>query len=212
MSRELRRSPPASSAIAARVRVASAKPKAARRSATASGDRRGPAASGRAANASSSGRKKRRSWMVRTWVWHRRSASSKRRVAVRDRVVLVPEHPGQALVGDGVGRHRVGLLLLDELDPVLDRAQEAVGVGQGHGVVVVDVAGRAQARQRAERGAVADLGVVAAVDELQELHRELHVADPAGGPLELAPGRGPGRGHGASLRAFMARTSASSSA
>ena len=36
-------------------------------------------------------------------------------------------HPGQAVEGDRVGGEGVDLLLVDELEPVLDRAQQAVG-------------------------------------------------------------------------------------
>ncbi len=111
------------------------------------------------------------------------------------------EDAGQAPTGGGVGGQRVGLLLLDQLEPVLHRAQEAVGVGQDAGVLTADVAAGGQLVQRAESGPVPDGGVVMAVHQLQELHRELHVADAPGTALDLAPGEASTRplGFGAGL-------------
>ena len=85
-----------------------------------------------------------------------------------------------------VGGQRVHLLLVVELEPVLDRAQEAVRVGQLLGVVASDVAGVRQLVERDERAANPQLGVGAAVNELQQLHRELDVADATGTELQLA--------------------------
>ena len=81
------------------------------------------------------------------------------------------------------------LLLVDELEAVLDGAQEAVGVGEPVGVVGVDVAGLGQLGRASTRvvGA-AELGVEVPVHELQELHGELDVADAAGAALELPVG------------------------
>ncbi len=78
MTRDRRVRPAASSRTAARVRSTSVKPKAARRSSAASGDR-GPVP----ARVSSSGAKKRRSWMLRTARWCSRCSASNRSRAVR---------------------------------------------------------------------------------------------------------------------------------
>ena len=55
---------------------------------------------------------------------------------------------------------RVDLLLVDQLEPVLDRAQEPVGVGERRGVVGVDVAGAAQLGEGVERRGRAQRRVV----------------------------------------------------
>ena len=90
-----------------------------------------------------------------------------------------------------VGGQGVHLLLVDELQPVLDGAQQAVGVGEALGVGRVDVAGGGHLGQRGEGRRAAELGVEVAVHELQQLHRELDVADAARSPLELAPDQAP---------------------
>ena len=104
------------------------------------------------------------------------------------RALLVPvaEHAGEPGAGGIVGREGVGLLLVPELEPVLDRAQEPVRSVEGHRVALGDVPGRDELGQRLERVAGTDGHVLPAVDELQELHRELDVANPAAAPLELA--------------------------
>ena len=58
------------------------------------------------------------------------------------------------------------------------------------GVVAPDVAAGGQGREAVEGGAGAQRLVGAAVHELQQLHRELDVAQPAGAELELAVGLG----------------------
>ena len=50
----------------------------------------------------------------------------------RSAPVAVPEHPGQARPGGRVGRERVRLLLVPELEPVLDGAEEPVGRVERH--------------------------------------------------------------------------------
>ena len=78
------------------------------------------------------------------------------------------------------------LVLLAQLEPVLDGAQEHVRVAEAPDVAPFDVSTRRQLRERDERGGRPDLRIVAAVDELEQLHGELDVADPAAAPLELA--------------------------
>ncbi len=105
--------------------------------------------------------------------------------------VRVAEHQRDPPPGPGFGRHSVDLFLLDQLQPMLDRAQEAVRLGQGVGVVSLDVAGLGQERDGAQRRAVPDGRVEPAVDELQQLHGELDVADTARSTLELPPHQSP---------------------
>ncbi len=80
----------------------------------------------------------------------------------------------------------MGLLLVLQLQTVLDRPQEAVGVVELRRLVGLDVPAGGELRERVERGGGADGRVVPAVHELEELHRELDVADAAAPPLHLA--------------------------
>ncbi len=98
----------------------------------------------------------------------------------------VPEHPREAQQRGFVGGEGVGLLLVPQLQAVLDGAQEAVGVGERRSVADVDVAGVHELCEGLERGGRPDARVVAAVHELEELHRELDVADASATALELA--------------------------
>ena len=77
------------------------------------------------------------------------------------------------------------LLLVEQLEAVLDGAQEAVGLVESIRVCGIDVAGGAELGECPERGGHPDAGVRAAVDELQQLHGELDVADPAPAELDL---------------------------
>ena len=200
MSRELRVRPPARSSTAARVRVASEKPKAARRRATASADMTGA----RLAAVAPVGRRRGRRLdggegfeqgteeepLVdgpHVALATAQGVVEPGRGRSRGIVSVIPA-PGP----DGAGRtasvgHRVGLLLLDELQPVLHGAQEPVRVGQHGGVLGGHVAGAGQLGEGAQGRAVPDPRVVAAVHELEELHREFDVADPARAALDLAP-------------------------
>ena len=82
----------------------------------------------------------------------------------------------------------MNLLLVDQLEAVLDGPQEAVRRGEGRGVVGAHVAGVRQIGQCRQCRRRSDAVVVAPVHELQELHGELDVADPAPAPLHLALG------------------------
>ena len=77
------------------------------------------------------------------------------------------------------------LQLVDELQPVLDLAQEAIRLGEGVGVAGIDVATRRHVTKRVERRGAAQRAVETSVDELEELHRELDVADAAASTLHL---------------------------
>ena len=124
--------------------------------------------------------------MPRTVAWWRRRSSSKRATALAAARRPVPHHPRQVVPLGGRGRHRVHLLLLHELEAVLDLAQEPVRLGQAVGVVAVDVAGVGQLGQRGQRRRHTQPGVERPVHELEQLHRELDVADAAGAELDLA--------------------------
>ena len=71
---------------------------------------------------------------------------------------------------------------------MLQPAQEPVRLGQPAGVVAVDVARRRQLGQRREGRGGAHVGVEPAVDELQQLHGELDVAEAAPAALHLTVG------------------------
>ena len=104
----------------------------------------------------------------------------------RRRRARVAEHARESVELELVGGQRVDLLLVVELQTVLDRAQEAVrarSTARRRG-------GRRSPRpptRRARRAWSANpqLGVGPAVNELEELHRELDVADAAGPELQL---------------------------
>ena len=100
--------------------------------------------------------------------------------------VAEAEHAREARARVGVGRQRVRLVLVDELQPVLDRAQPHVRVVEPVRVGDRDVAAAGELLERVERRRRADRVVVATVHELEELHRELDVADAAVAALQLA--------------------------
>ncbi len=102
------------------------------------------------------------------------------------RRVAVPHDPRQPRPRRLVRRHRVHLLLLDQLQAMLHVAEEPVRSRERVGVGLVDVAGAPELLERDERRRRADGVVVAPVHELQQLHRELDVADAAAAPLDLA--------------------------
>ena len=93
--------------------------------------------------------------------------------------------PAQRLVVVGFGQH-VGALEPLQLQPVFEQPQELVRRGHVGGVVAADVATRAKRGQRVDRRRDMQRLVVAAVHQLQQLHGELDVAQPAGAELELA--------------------------
>ena len=98
--------------------------------------------------------------------------------------MLRPSRRSDALVlGDDVGTPQPV-----QLDPVLEGAQERVGVVQRLAVLAADVPAAGQLGQRAQRGGRPDPLVGAAVHELEQLDGELDVAQPAGAELELALG------------------------
>ena len=161
MSRELRVRPPARSSTAARVRVASEKPKAARRRATASADITGPVAAAGAVAGSrpdavvDGGERLEQRPEEEALVDGPHVALTAAQGVVEPgggRVRwrrLGSRAPGRAGAGPAASvGNRVGLVLLDELQSVLDGAQEPVGVGQDGGVL-----GRRRTRPRRARPA-----------------------------------------------------------
>ncbi len=100
-------------------------------------------------------------------------------------LIAVAEHPSQQPPTGGFGGQGVGLLLVAELQAVLDRAQEDVGVAQLPGVVGFDIAAAGELRQGFERRRRPDARVLTPVDELQQLYGELDVADPAAPAFQL---------------------------
>ena len=96
-----------------------------------------------------------------------------------------PERPRQRGARVPVGREVVGLQVAHHLQPVLQPAQEPVGVGEGLGVLLRDVALVGERRERGERVGLAEPLVPAAVHDLQELDGELDVADAPAAALDL---------------------------
>ena len=83
---------------------------------------------------------------------------------------------------------QVGAAQARELQPVLQTAQEAIGLGEARGVLPTDVAPVDEGLQRRQRGDAAQRRVGTAVHQLQQLHAELDVAQSPGAELDLALG------------------------
>ena len=96
-----------------------------------------------------------------------------------------PERARQGGARVPVGREVVGLEVAHHLEPVLQPAQEPVGVGERLGVLVRHVALVRERGERVERVRIAQALVAPAVDDLEELHGELDVADAAAAALDL---------------------------
>ena len=84
--------------------------------------------------------------------------------------------------------HLVRLAVEQDLEPVLDLAEEAVGVVHDASLVGGQAADLLELGDGRERVGAADLGVLAAVEQLEELDDELDVADPAVAGLDLELG------------------------
>ncbi len=83
-------------------------------------------------------------------------------------------------------RHEVGATHLAQLDAVLEHAQLTVGAVERRGIRAPDVTPRTERLEGVERRAGAHPLVGASVDELQQLHGELDVAQTARAELDLA--------------------------
>ena len=87
--------------------------------------------------------------------------------------------------GVPIGREIVGLQVAHDLQAVLEPSQEPVGIGERRGVGVGHVALERECPQRRQRVRRAQPRVAAPVHDLQQLHRELDVADAAPSALDL---------------------------
>ncbi len=112
------------------------------------------------------------------------------RLPVAGRRVAHPQ--GQRAHGLHVARHLVRLPVEDDLEPVLDPPEESVCVVHDVPFLGAEAADPLELRDGVERVAAAHLGVLAAMEELEELDDELDVADAAAAGLDLDLGR-PGR-------------------
>ena len=111
----------------------------------------------------------------------------RQRGAERGRVGKAHEAGDMREALGGLGQ-RVGLLVLDHLQAVLEGAQEAIGVLQIGGRVVGDEAARAQRFQRGQGAALAQRRHAAAEDQLLGLGEELDLADAAAPELDVVAG------------------------
>ena len=112
--------------------------------------------------------------------------------------VLRQEPPRRALEGErdahparqpaqrgGLLRQGVDLKLVEDLEPVLHRAEVGVAVAQDAPQGVREIAALDQAEDRPEAVPLPEPGVVAAVEQLEGLHQKLHLADPARPQLDV---------------------------
>ena len=79
------------------------------------------------------------------------------------------------------------LLLVDELQSVFDGSQQAQRMCHLCRVDIVDVSGTHHLVQCLEGVRPSQVGIEMTVDELEQLDRELDVADSAGAAFEFAP-------------------------
>ena len=99
---------------------------------------------------------------------------------------------GQDALLFAVAGHLVGLAVEHGLKPMFDPAEEAIGVDHDPPFLGGQAADDLQPRQGDQGVGVADLGELAAVEQLEELDHELDVANPPPAGLHLDLG-GPGR-------------------
>ena len=88
-----------------------------------------------------------------------------------------------------VRRQGMRLPVLDHLQPVLDGAEQPVGVAQRRGILGRDPPRRRQRRQRVLGPGGAQLRLASAMDELVDLGEELDLADAAGSATIMRRGR-----------------------
>ncbi len=86
----------------------------------------------------------------------------------------------------------MGLEVADHLQAMLQPSKEPIRAGQGLGVVLGHVPLSGQDCERAEGVRLPEPFVATAVDDLEELDGELHVADPAPPTLDLGSRLAPG--------------------
>ena len=95
------------------------------------------------------------------------------------------EEAREALDALALGRQHLRLLVVDHLQPVLDRAQEAIGRLHVVAGGLVDPAVLGQLVERGERVAVAQMRIAPAGDQLLGLGEELDLADAAAAELDI---------------------------
>ena len=81
----------------------------------------------------------------------------------------------------------MGLLVADHLQPVLDAAQEKIGLGQVACRLFRDPASFGESFKRRDGAAAAELWVATSGDELLGLGEELDIADAAAAELDVVP-------------------------
>ena len=91
----------------------------------------------------------------------------------------------EALEAFAIGRQRVGLVVGDHLQTVLDLAQEQIGRLEIGARLGADPAALGERGQRRQRLAAAQLRMPAAGDQLLGLHEELDLADAAAAELDV---------------------------
>ena len=84
-----------------------------------------------------------------------------------------------------IGGEVVSLKVVNDLQPVLQPPQEPVRVGERVCVRLRHIPLFREHRERAERVRLPQHRIAPAVHDLQQLDRELNVADPAAAPLDL---------------------------
>ena len=95
------------------------------------------------------------------------------------------EEAGEAFEPLAVARQRVGLLVGDHLQPVLEHAQEPIGGAELVARRGADPFALGQHVEHRQRLAAAQLRMAAAGDELLGLHEELDLADAAAAELDV---------------------------
>ena len=84
-----------------------------------------------------------------------------------------------------IPRHDVSLAVVENLKPMLDGPQQRVGAFEDAAFLIGQPARLHEPSHRIERRAGADLRRVAAAEKLEELDRELDVADPAAAVFDI---------------------------
>jgi hypothetical protein len=106
-------------------------------------------------------------------------------LALERRGVFLSERARDRRAGAGVRGQVVCLEVADDLQPVLEPAKEPIRVGERRGVGGRHVPLVGQRAERFQRVRAAKRRISAAVHDLQQLHRELDVADAAAPTLDL---------------------------
>src|SRR5262249_23028239 len=82
----------------------------------------------------------------------------------------------------------VGVELVHDLEPVVDRAEMDERMREPPSEIRRQIAALGQAKERLERVALAQPRIVAAIEQLQRLNDELDLADTAASELDVAGG------------------------